>query len=270
MTPDIRLVAVDIDGTFIHRDYTYDHKRFGRLFQAMKKTGCRFVAASGNQYAQLRDVFGEYARDMAFVAENGAYVRDLDTLVFASAMDLQVVRDVIETLDKDPAIQTVLCGVESAYCQRGKVDQAFYDLSSIYYHELRWVDDFRTVNDQILKFTLTVSGEKTSEYCEWLRQELDGKVESTTSGHDSIDLIVPGCHKASGLKRLVERWDICPEQCAAFGDGGNDIEMLQYCGYSFAMANADETVKKAAKAVCPSNEEDGVLVVLEQWFGEKP
>jgi hydroxymethylpyrimidine pyrophosphatase-like HAD family hydrolase len=31
-----------------------------------------------------------------------------------------------------------------------------------------------------------------------------------------------------------------PEQCAAFGDGGNDIEMLNYCGYSFAMENALE------------------------------
>ncbi|WP_305154528.1 Cof-type HAD-IIB family hydrolase [uncultured Dubosiella sp.] len=240
MKPDIRLVAVDIDGTFVHSDYTYDRQRFERLFEAMKKAGCRFVAASGNQYAQLRDVFGEYAADMAFVAENGAYVQDRNELVFAANMDRQVVQDVIEALDKDSAIQTV-----------------------------RWGDDFRMVGDQILKFALTVPEEKTSEYCEWLRQELNGKVEPTTSGHGSIDLIVPGCHKASGLKRLVERWGIRPEQCAAFGDGGNDIEMLQYCGYSFAMDNADKAVKKAAKFVCPSNEEDGVLVVLEQWFGEK-
>lgn len=270
MKPDIRLVAVDIDGTFVHSDYTYDRQRFGRLFETMKKAGCRFVAASGNQYAQLRDVFGEYAADMAFVAENGAYVRDRNELVFAANMDRQVVQDVIEALDKDPAIQTVLCGAKSAYCQRGKVSQAFYDLTSVYYHQLRWVDDFRMVGDQILKFAPTVPEEKTWEYYERFRRELDGKVEPTTSGHGSIDLIVPGCHKASGLKRLVERWGIHPEQCAAFGDGGNDIEMLRYCGYSFAMDNADKAVKKAAKNVCPSNEEDGVLVVLEQWFGKKP
>ena len=95
-------------------------------------------------------------------------------------------------------------------------------------------------------------------------QRLDGKLEATTSGHGSIDLIVPGCHKASGLKRLVKRWGISPEQCKAFGDGGNDIEMLKYCGHSYAMANAPENVKQAAKQVCPSNEEDGVLVALER------
>lgn len=78
---------------------------------------------------------------------------------------------------------------------------------------------------------------------------------------------MPGCHKASGLKRLVERWGIQPEQCVAFGDGGNDIEMLKYCGQSYAMANAPENVKSIAKFVCPSNDEDGVLVTLEKIFG---
>lgn len=40
--------------------------------------------------------------------------------------------------------------------------------------------------------------------------------------------------------------------------------MLKYCGHSYAMANAPENVKQAAKQVCPSNEEDGVLVALER------
>ena len=97
-------------------------------------------------------------------------------------------------------------------------------------------------------------------------RQLKGKLEPTTSGHGSIDLIVPGCHKASGLKRLVQRWGITPEQCAAFGDGGNDIEMLRYCGHSYAMYNAPEDVKNAARSVCPSNEDDGVLVTLEKLF----
>ena len=97
-------------------------------------------------------------------------------------------------------------------------------------------------------------------------EKLKGKAQPTTSGHGSIDLILPGCHKASGLKRLAERWGIAPEQCAAFGDGGNDIEMLKYCGYSYAMENASYSVKAAAKFICPSNEADGVLVTLEKLF----
>ena len=107
---------------------------------------------------------------------------------------------------------------------------------------------------------------KAYYYYDMFRERLEGRLEPTTSGHGAIDLILPGCHKASGLKRLAKRRGISPEQCAAFGDGGNDIEMLKYCGHSYAMANVPEEVKRAAKYVCPSNEEDGVLVTLEELF----
>lgn len=47
---DIRLVAVDVDGTFVRSDYTYDIPRFQRILSHMKRVGCNFVVASGNQY----------------------------------------------------------------------------------------------------------------------------------------------------------------------------------------------------------------------------
>ena len=265
---DIKMVAVDVYGTFVRSDYTYDVPRFKRILERMDRVGCRFVVASGNQYYQLRDLFPGYYDELAFVAENGAFVKDRTELVFAADMPKETVDAVIDVCREYPEISNVLCGMESAYCQRGTVSQEFFDLTAIYYHRLKWVDDFKQVKDRILKFAPTVPEEKTYEYYDMFCERLGGLVEPTTSGHGSIDLIVPGCHKASGLKRLAERWGIAPEQCAAFGDGGNDIEMLQYCGHSYAMANAPENVKKAAKYVCPSNEEDGVLDVLEKMFAQ--
>ena len=57
---DVKLVAVDIDGTFVSSDYTYDVDRFKKIFHKMKQCGCHFVVASGNQYYQLRDLFSGY------------------------------------------------------------------------------------------------------------------------------------------------------------------------------------------------------------------
>ena len=267
MEQEIKLVAVDVDGTFVRSDYTYDTVRFGRVFERMKQVGCKFVVASGNQYYQLRDLFLGYEDEIAFVAENGAFVKMGDELIFAAAMKQELVEEVVDICRQDLKIQNVLCGVKSAYCERGAVSQEFFDLTSIYYHRLAWIDDFKTVDDQILKFAPTVPEEKTYFYYDRFREKLGGRLEAVTSGHGSIDLILPGCHKASGLKRLVKRFGISPEQCVAFGDGGNDIEMLQYCAHSYAMANAPQEVKAAAKMICPSNEEDGVLVTLETLFG---
>ncbi len=49
-----RVVAVDMDGTFVHSDNTYDQERFGRILKRMKKQNAKFVVASGNQYYQIR------------------------------------------------------------------------------------------------------------------------------------------------------------------------------------------------------------------------
>lgn len=263
---DIKMVAVDIDGTFVRSDYTYDVPRFKRILNKMNQVGSHFVVASGNQYYQLCDLFPGDANELAFVAENGAFVKDKDDLIFAANMPKATVNAVVDICKKYPEIKNVMCGLDSAYIERGTVSQESFNETNIYYHHLKWVDDFKQVDDQILKFAPTVPDEKTYYYFDLFKKELAGKVEPTTSGHGSIDLILPGCHKASGLKRLANRWGISPEQCAAFGDGGNDIEMLKYCGYSYAMDNAPDNVKEAAKFVCPSNNDDGVLVTLEKLF----
>lgn len=267
-THDIKMVAVDIDGTFVRSDYTYDAPRFRRVFSRMQEAGCSFVVASGNQYYQLRDLFPGFQEEISFVAENGAFVKDRTELVFAADMPRETVHAAIDLCRESPEILTVMCGMESAYCQRGTVSQDFFELTKLYCHRLKWVDDFKAVDDRILKFAITVPDEKTDHYYELFRKRLTGTAVPTTSGHGAIDLILPGCHKASGLKRLAARRGITPQQCAAFGDGGIDIEMLKYCGYSYAMGNAPQNVKDAAKYVCPSNAEDGVLVTLEKLFPE--
>ena len=66
MNHEIKMVAVDMDGTFVHSDYTYDVQRFKRILLRMRELGCNFVVASGNQYYQLRDIFPEYYDEISF------------------------------------------------------------------------------------------------------------------------------------------------------------------------------------------------------------
>lgn len=261
----IKLVAVDVDGTFVRSDYSYDVERFKKLLKRMNEIGCHFVIASGNQYYQLRSLFPDYHKELTFVAENGAMVKDKTELLFNVNIEHALVEEMIDFCHQFE-IQYVLCGLHSAYCQKGKISQEFFDDMAIYYHRLEWVDDIKTVDDEILKFGLRVLEAETDKYLQFFTEKLNGKLVPTGSNYGYIDLIVSGCHKASGIQRLVERWNLTPEQCVAFGDGGNDKEMLQYCGHSYAMDNAPDDVKAVAKATCPSNEEQGVLTTLEELF----
>lgn len=260
----IKLVATDIDGTFIRDNYTFDEVRFKKIFERMTTTGCNFVVASGNQYYQLRGIFKDYGDKISYVSDNGAYVEAHGELIFAADIPKEIIASTVDFCRQYPEIKSFLCGVECAYCERGNVSEELFNLMKKYLPKMIWVDDLKTVDDQFLKFALLVPDEKTFEYYKILRENL--QLEPTTSGHGSIDLIISGCHKASGLKRLAERWKISAAECVAFGDAGNDIEMLNYCGKSYAMANAAQNVKDAAKYVCPSNEEDGVLATLDKLF----
>lgn len=157
-----------------------------------------------------------------------------------------------------PETKTVMCGLKSAYCQRGTVSAEFFEATKKYCHRLQWVDDFAEVDDEILKFTPTVPAEKTAYYTELFQEQLNGALVPTSSGNGEIDLIIPDCHKASGLERLVQHWGITPEQCVAFGDGNNDIEMLEAVGWGLAMANASTELKAVADEVIGHVADDGV------------
>lgn len=109
MNYDIKMVAVDVDGTFVHSDHTYDAPRFQRILSRMKEAGCRFVVASGNQYYQLRDLFPGYSDELSFVAENGAFVKDGKELVFTADMPKSVVDAVIDVCREYPEISNFVC-----------------------------------------------------------------------------------------------------------------------------------------------------------------
>jgi hydroxymethylpyrimidine pyrophosphatase-like HAD family hydrolase len=56
----------------------------------------------------------------------------------------------------------------------------------------------------------------------------------------------------------------------AFGDGENDVELLQWAGYAVAVANAHDRVLAAAGFVCPSVDEEGVAQVIEAFLDSRP
>ena len=87
------------------------------------------------------------------------------------------------------------------------------------------------------------------------------------SGEDWMDLMRPGINKGLAVSALCKSLHITPEECMAFGDYMNDLELLQAAGESYAMANGHEALKAAAKHICPSNDEDGVCRAIRAVFG---
>ncbi|ORX60025.1 hypothetical protein BCR36DRAFT_579471 [Piromyces finnis] len=102
------------------------------------------------------------------------------------------------------------------------------------------------------------------EQLETLRIEYN--LESTHPASNIIDYMPSQTNKGSSLIRLLEKLNISKNEVIAFGDGGNDIELLQNVGWPIAVENACEDLKSYAKIITKSNREDGVAYILEQIF----
>ena len=79
-----------------------------------------------------------------------------------------------------------------------------------------------------------------------------------------------GVTKGAGLDFLSEHLGFTKEQTVAFGDGENDIELMEWAGYSVAVENAHDRVKAIADWICPPAADEGVAQVLDALLDSKP
>lgn len=259
----IKLIAVDMDGTFLDDKKRYNRRRFLHQYARMKEQGIHFVVASGNQYWQLASFFPEIAHEIAFVAENGAWVVCEGEDLFNGALNEEQYATVVDHLLTLPEVDIIACGKTKGWTL-SHYDSRFHQLADMYYHRLERVDSFFNLEDTFFKFALNLPDSQLQDTMTSLHNKLGDIMVPVTSGHGSIDLIIPGLHKANGLRILQRRWNIQDNAVLAFGDGGNDTEMLCQAGYGFTMANAPQNIQALTPWQAPHNNHEGVLDIIDK------
>ncbi len=260
------VVAVDMDGTFLRSDKTYDRERFLRIRQRMRELGVRFVVASGNQVHQLRSFF-EPADDVAYVAENGHLVFDAgeSSPTAAAVLEPAVVSRVLEVLERG-GHPYITCGQSQAWVP-DSIPEWGHDYFGRFYHRMDKAGDLRSLADPVMKFALVTGDTDPVEVAADLAGQLGDVVVPAISGDKDVDLNAPGWHKASGLQHLLDRWGVRWDQVVAFGDSGNDLELVAASGRGYAMAEARDELVAVATHRAPDNDADGVLSVVEELLG---
>jgi Cof subfamily protein (haloacid dehalogenase superfamily) len=84
-----------------------------------------------------------------------------------------------------------------------------------------------------------------------------------------LEFAAEGVTKGAGLDFLAGHMGFTKEETIAFGDGENDIELVEWAGYGIAVENAHERVKAVADWLCPSAEDEGVAEVLDALLDSK-
>lgn len=81
-----------------------------------------------------------------------------------------------------------------------------------------------------------------------------------------IEVMNKQMNKAEALKQVADHYNIPQHRIIAFGDGSNDLEMIDFAGVGVAMTNALPEIKQVAKHITDTNENDGVANFLHDYF----
>lgn len=269
----IKVIASDVDGTFLDDKGSYDKERFNQILDAMDARDMHFVVASGNSMSRLKPMFAENFDRLHFVAENGGLVVSYGKVLCQEFMASNDLENFLRYFNYDLlAKPTIFNGAKSAYMLSGtklhfvkemitEEEQAAMKDSI---HHLNSLED---LDDDVIKITMLLNPEEASRVSQAFNRDFDGNLIAVPSGFGAIDFIQKGMHKAWGLKQLLNHLELSEANVMAFGDGDNDIELLRMSRHSYAMENASPALLQMADQIAPHHKDQGVLTILEDYLG---
>lgn len=271
-----KLIFTDLDGTLLNHSKELTPRNRDALKRAADQ-GAEVVVATGRFFGGIPKALLELPFLRYFLLMNGAklYDRETDRVLYRAEIPMDTAQQVFRWLEP------VECTVDCYQKDIGLMPQYYYDRLDFYIPHLQsrelvrrtripqadFCDTVRARGDSVQKIQCFFPHvELRPQIMSQLSQEFPPLIQSV-SLPANLELNAPGATKGAALLALCRALQLSPQDAAAFGDGTNDSTMLQSAGMGVAMANAMPQIQAAAHRIAPSNEEDGVAVVLEEWFG---
>ena len=264
------IIALDLDGTLTNSEKNITPRTFDALMKAQRE-GVRLVLASG------RPTFGIAAlANQLQLADYGGYVlsynggRIIDwcekTVIFSQVVDQKLVPILYDFAEKAQLpIVTYLPEAILASKNEGEylAEEARINGMPVVVAQ-NFVEEAMQISGGSTKFLIPGEPELLIQLESEMKAALSEQMDVFRSAPCFLELPPKGIDKAQSLQRLLTHLGLERESLMAFGDGFNDLSMIQFAGQGVAMANAVEEVKSIADFVTTSNEEDGIAHALEQ------
>ncbi|MDR1133516.1 MAG: Cof-type HAD-IIB family hydrolase [Synergistaceae bacterium] len=262
----IKMIASDMDGTLLDSLSRVPERNKAAVAEAVRR-GVIFVVSTGRMYHSARGFAEELGvAQFPLVCYNGSMIAKPDgEEFFHLKLDMDVALGLLAFFrDRNMYVQSYID--DRLYVKEDDAEQYRY------YNKYFGVTG-TAVGDALYaparRPTKLLSKTEGIEDSRRLIGELSGmfpgRLYVTSSNEDFIEMMNPEANKAKCLRVLSESYGVPLENIMALGDGDNDAEMVGTAGLGIAVANARESVKKAARLVAPSNDECGVAWAIEEY-----
>jgi len=272
MTPDIKLLVLDIDGTISGRSNVVSEpvKRAVREVQAR---GIRVAIATGRMYRSAKRFHRDIGSDLPLICYQGAWIAEPETDVrlHHTPLPQTIALELIDLLAEpewsslsihcyidDQLIVNDLSPDTQHYIARSQIQPTVVpDLAATI-----------TANTPTKLLALSSDSDRVTRFLHYARDRYHpDDLYLTTSTPSFFEATHPQSNKGTAVQYLAEEsLGLRADQVMAIGDNYNDLEMLIYAGIGVAMGDAPKGVRDRADWVAPSVEDDGVVVAIEEFI----
>ncbi|MCI9046006.1 MAG: HAD family hydrolase [Hungatella sp.] len=267
-----RLIALDLDGTLLDNQKRLP-ERNRKALEACISRGIYIVPCTGRTAAGIPEAVRQIPGIRYAITVNGGMLVDMqeNKVLDEKLLEPGTVVEIYEMLEE----YHVMCdayiqgdGFSERYCFEHMDEYAVPDLVQELVRKTRVPIDnmkeyIRKRNCMVDKLNLFFDDGKQRLQ---VRKRLDERGDILVSSSFTFNLEVngPGASKGEGILRLAQILGVKPEETMAFGDGENDLSMMEKAGIGIAMENGEASLKNKADYIAPCNDDAGVGQMLEK------
>ncbi|MGM7720203.1 Cof-type HAD-IIB family hydrolase [uncultured Metabacillus sp.] len=250
-----KVIFFDIDGTILDHNKEIP-KTTRETIQKLKSEGHHVAIATGRAPFMFEDLRKEL-NIHSFVSFNGQYVVFEGEVIYENPIKKETLENLLQFADKENH-PLVFMSAENMMSTTGEHPLIEESMGSLKF----------TQPEKNRNYYLERNIYQTLLFCEIGEEERYTKQYSELKlirWHDvSTDILPANGSKAEGIKQLAKRLNIPRENIYAFGDGLNDLEMIEFVGTGVAMGNAVPSLKEIADFITKPVDEDGIQFGCEQ------
>lgn len=258
------LVATDLDGTLLNSSKKVDIKTLEYLRKLIKK-GLNFTFATSRPYQAAKRFSDLLELKIPAIVSSGSMIYDFKNqeIVYSDRLNKDILNIIRQEYDFDRVFIHTDKGIamrkdNPRYAQFTKENKYFKPIFS------------NECNFESLIFSqITVLPHDINDFIYKYKEALKAyDVNLFEGGNGAVCIVNKGISKANGVLRLAEELKIAKDKIIVFGDNLNDLEMLEAFDNSYAMGNSDIEIKKIAKFITTTNDDNGVSKGLKSFFNK--
>lgn len=263
---DIKLIAVDLDGTLLNTQHIATPRTLNALKEAMAN-GVKIVIATGKTYPSTQSLISELSLQTPLVCNQGTAIYTHEgTLKTQQTLDVALLRRLIPYAESRGGMVVAYSGKQLLAKVRHPRITFFEEYGE---PTLQVVGNFINVLDRYIinKLIIVTEDGKQTRALRWqIDKQFHGELSLVmTPLSKNLEVLPFGSSKGKSVQVVAKELGVPAEKVLAIGDGENDLEMIQFAGWGVAVGNADPKLKAVAKAVVGTNDEEGVAQAIERF-----